>query len=335
MTVQPTDAPRLFLPGADLLGLCREAFARGQVVRMPIEGVSMSPWLLPGDILCIEPTTIADLRVGQVALYERFERVIIHQLAGRRRVGRDWLAVMRVTSNNALEAPLEGKRVLGRVVSRERDGEVRELDRLPLDHTSRMKAAWALLLHGRVGESSWVRHIPRRLLAGPRWLLGAGVALASRLRRTPVIGPLVRWLWPSLHGRLRTLRLVRRISLDDESYVLEGYFGRRRVGRAHLAHMLRPVGWESWWVGIEVAALYRRRGAAARLVEDLAAWAGELGIEPIYAAIRDDNMASLTLFQRLGWLRVDDAEMERLASDYYTRSTGRPWTVRIFVPPAV
>jgi hypothetical protein len=159
VTVQPTDAPRLFLPGADLLGLCREAFARGQVVRMPIEGVSMSPWLLPGDILCIEPATIADLRVGQVALYERFERVIIHQLAGRRRVGRDWLAVMRVTSNNALEAPLEGKRVLGRVVSRERDGEVRELDRLPLDHTSRMKATWALLLHGRVGESSWVRHI--------------------------------------------------------------------------------------------------------------------------------------------------------------------------------
>lgn len=331
--MQPADAPRLFLAGADLLGLCQEAFARGEVVRMPIEGVSMSPWLLPGDILRIEPATVADLRVGQVALYERLDRVIIHQLAARRRAGRDWLAVMRVASNNTLEPPLRGEHVLGRVMSFERDGEVRELDRLPLDRTSRMKAAWVLFLYGRVGEGSWVRAIPRRLLAGPRWLLGAGVALTSRLRRAPVVGPLVRWLWPSLHGRLRTLRLVRRISPDDESYVLEGYFARRKVGRAHLAHMLRPIGWESWWVGIEVDALYRRRGAAARLVEDLAAWAGELGIGPVYAAIRDDNVASLTLFQRLGWTRTDDAEMERLASEYYTQSTGSPWTVRIFVPP--
>ena len=52
------------------------------------------------------------------------------------------------------------------------------------------------------------------------------------------------------------------------------------------------------------------------------------------AAIRDDNTASLTLFDRLGWERIGDSEMERLASEYYTSHSSRPWTTQIRIQPA-
>ncbi len=328
-----TDRPRLFLPGLDLLALCQEAFARGEAVRMPVEGVSMSPWLLPGDIVRVEAASLADLRVGQVALGDRGGRIVMHQFVARANTGKGLSLVLRAISTNTLEAIMAGEKVIGRVASVERDGEVRQLDRLPLDLTSRIKAKWGLLLHGRVGDGSWVRRIPRRLLAGPRWLLSAAIAGAGRLRRVPVAGRLMRWLWPTLYGRVRIMRLVRRIALDNESYVLEAYFGRRKVGSAHLAQMMQPLGWETWWVGIEVHALYRQRGVGSQLIEELGAWANELGIGPGYAAIRDDNIASLTLFHRSGWERTADAEMERLASEYYSSHSSRPWTTHILIQP--
>ncbi len=329
-----TDRPRLFLPGSDLLALCQEAFARGEAVRMSVEGVSMSPWLLPGDIVRVEAASLADLRAGQVALGDRGGRIVMHQFVARANTGKGLSLVLRVVSSGALEAIMASEKIIGRVVSVERDGEVRQLNRLPLDLTSRIKARWGLLLHGRVGNNSWVRDIPRRLLAGPRWLLSAAIAGGGRLRRVPVAGRLMRWLWPTLYGRVRIMRLVRRVSLDDESYVVEAYFGRRKVGSVHLAQMMRPLGWQTWWVGIEVHAIYRQRGVGSRLVEEISAWTNKLGVGPGYAAIRHDNIASLTLFHRMGWERTTDAEMERLASEYYTSHSSRPWTTQIRIQPA-
>jgi len=321
--VQPdADTPRLLIQGPDFLGLCKDLLSRGNTVRMQVEGISMSPYLLPGDVLWIEPAGAGDLRVGEPALYERADHVIVHQFAGgARRRGR-WLVVFRSAAGSYLEPPLEGEAVHGRVIALERAGARHSISRFPIGLADRLRARWRLLAHERLAEDSWARKVPGKLLALARWPVGAAISVLAALRRTPGIGRLIVWLIPPLGDRLRTTRLLHGHGDRLRGYVLEGYVGRRKVGRATLLRSLQNLRPGIWWAGIEVQLLYRRRGVARRLVEDLRARAREVGIQHIYAAIRDDNFAALALAGRLGYVRAKDQELEEAVTRHFARFFG-------------
>lgn len=108
---------------ADLLG-------RGSVIRFRAHGRSMSPLIRDGDVLTVEPATIENLRVGEVALH----RIGDGQLVAHRVVGRDVKdghPVLRTRGDAVAGAADEVREqdVLGRVVERERHGRVVRLNR--------------------------------------------------------------------------------------------------------------------------------------------------------------------------------------------------------------
>lgn len=322
----------VLVQGEEFLGLCKELFSRGNSVRMQVDGVSMSPFLLPGDIVRVEPAGAEQLRVGEVALYERQGQPVVHQLVGRTKRDGRRLLMFQAVGMNAIETVLEGEAVLGRVMGFERDASAEAVTRFPIGWRQRLRSWWRLFLHGRAAEDSWVRRAPQRVARSVRRAGKPAVSVLTGLRRLPVIGALVRRVLPPLGERARILRMVNREGRRGEALLVEAYVGRRKIGSASLAQTFSTVfGHESWWIGIRVEPLCRRRGVASWLIPEVLAWAEARGAAPVYAAIRDDNEASLTLFTRFGFARTNDRELEARVTEYYRQRTGDPWTMLVYV----
>ena len=62
-----------------------DALARGESVRVRVQGVSMLPWLREGDQVCVRPSAGCRLRCGDIALFRRTpSRLILHRIVGVR-----------------------------------------------------------------------------------------------------------------------------------------------------------------------------------------------------------------------------------------------------------
>ncbi len=62
-----------------------DALARGESVRVRVQGVSMLPWLREEDQVCVRPSADRRLRRGDIALFRRTpSRLILHRIVGVR-----------------------------------------------------------------------------------------------------------------------------------------------------------------------------------------------------------------------------------------------------------
>ena len=62
-----------------------DALARGETVRVRVQGVSMLPWLRAGDLVRVRPPVGHRLRRGDIALFRRApSRLILHRIVGVR-----------------------------------------------------------------------------------------------------------------------------------------------------------------------------------------------------------------------------------------------------------
>ena len=105
--------------------LSAELLGRGNRIRFRALGQSMAPRIRDGDVLTVEPATLSDLRVGDVALHRTGDRQLVaHRVVGRR--AEDGHPVLRTRGDAVAGAADEVREqdVLGRVVERERDGRV-------------------------------------------------------------------------------------------------------------------------------------------------------------------------------------------------------------------
>ena len=60
-----------------------DALARGESVRMRVQGVSRLPWLREGAQVCVRPSAGRCLRRGDIALFRRApSRLILHRIVG-------------------------------------------------------------------------------------------------------------------------------------------------------------------------------------------------------------------------------------------------------------
>lgn len=62
-----------------------DALARGETVRVRVQGVSMLPWLRAGDLVRVRPSAELRLRRGDIALFRRGpSNLILHRIVGVR-----------------------------------------------------------------------------------------------------------------------------------------------------------------------------------------------------------------------------------------------------------
>lgn len=117
----------------------------GYTARIIVDGDSMHPLLRSGDALIVEPVAAGSLRVGDIVLARLDRGLTAHRVI---RLDGEAGRVARVTSrgDNCAEAdpPFTQERILGRVISREREGTIRPVRR------SLLTAIWAAAARRRV-----------------------------------------------------------------------------------------------------------------------------------------------------------------------------------------
>lgn len=96
----------------------------GRCSQVPIQGISMSPLLQPGDTALVVHGR-QRLRLGEVLAYRLGERVVVHRLLRRQKTGR----LLMGGDNHALpDEPIAPQAVLGRVVAVKTPGRQFRLD---------------------------------------------------------------------------------------------------------------------------------------------------------------------------------------------------------------
>lgn len=120
------------LAAEDFLSLSQDILGQGHRLRFQATGHSMSPVILHGAILEVEPRPGTEIRVGEVAFYRNpGGGLVAHRVVRKRfRRGRTIFLIKGDARSCQLEE-VYSTQILGRVVRVEQHGCCRQLDRLP------------------------------------------------------------------------------------------------------------------------------------------------------------------------------------------------------------
>jgi signal peptidase I len=123
-----------------LLDLSTELLGRGKRVRFRAPGRSMYPTIRENEAITVEPVTPQDVKVGDIILYRLRDSVVAHRVMRIETGKGDTVRfILREDTWGTLDAPVETRQILGKVVSVERAG--RNID----PYSTRAKAR--LLVH--------------------------------------------------------------------------------------------------------------------------------------------------------------------------------------------
>ncbi len=100
-----------------------ELLKLGYAVRFRAGGQSMFPTIKDGEMITVEPVATDEIKRGDIVLY-RFKRgVIAHRVVSiEKQAGSGHRFILRGDSSAMCDAPVEAEKVLGRVISVEREG---------------------------------------------------------------------------------------------------------------------------------------------------------------------------------------------------------------------
>lgn len=117
-------------------------------VILPTAGGCMRPWIWPNGKLHVERCSMAELRVGDIAVWFDGKSLVSHRIV---EIGTDTIAT-RADSSSNLDAPVAPSQLLGRAV---------RFTKGPISY--RLDGPWVALL-SQVGIKPWAR-----LMAAARW----------------------------------------------------------------------------------------------------------------------------------------------------------------------
>lgn len=98
--------------------LASEVLTRFNKLRLRVHGLSMLPAILPGDMLDIVPCASTQAAPGDVVLFRRDDRFVIHRVLAHTASG----LLTQGDANRAPDLPVDSADVLGRVVGVTRHG---------------------------------------------------------------------------------------------------------------------------------------------------------------------------------------------------------------------
>ena len=130
--------------------LSSELLQRGERLSLRVQGASMLPSLFPGDLLTFRRCAPEEIVVGDIVLFLREGRCVVHRVAERMADGASSRLRTRGDSAPRCDAPLVENEILGRLASVERNGR-----RMPPPRLGPVRS----LLAGLVRRSHWAARV--------------------------------------------------------------------------------------------------------------------------------------------------------------------------------
>jgi ribosomal protein S18 acetylase RimI-like enzyme len=304
------------IPSQVVMPVIRAALARGQRVRMTVNGNSMWPVIHDGDVVEVAPQGAAPAR-GDIVLAESAPaRYVVHRVV-RVRGESIWL---RGDAQTRSEGPVALHDLLGMVTGATHAGRTRALDR-----GMWRRAGWVCLCC--VPLVAWLGAL--RL-----WLRRASSRVLARLQGSTVLRALLHYCRPTFGIHAATpAELVRVAAWLDlpaahdltaaptTSPGLTNYVAVRGTELLGFVRLLRhPAGdvprAGHWLYSLAVRTRYRGMGIGEKLVRHVLDQAASEGAPELLLTVFEDNSPARALYEKIGFERVTIAALEtELAGD--------------------
>jgi signal peptidase I len=93
-------------------------------VRLRVLGTSMTPSVLPGDLISVQRAELHEISTGEIVLFSRDERLFVHRAVSSATEGRARCLTTRGDRLGYNDPPVRASELLGRVVSIERGRQI-------------------------------------------------------------------------------------------------------------------------------------------------------------------------------------------------------------------
>ncbi len=305
------------IPGHAMMPVIRAALARGQCVRMTVNGNSMWPIIHDGDVIELAPQCAAPAR-GDIVLAESAPaRYVVHRVVRVRGEG-VWL---RGDAQTHRAGPLAPRDLLGTVTHATHAGRSRTLDRGAWWFAGLVCTCCAPLIAWLCALTRWLRHASGRAL--------------GRLQRSPLLRALLHRCRPTFVIREATpAELVRVAAWLDLSAArdlpaaaptappgLTNYVATRGTELLGFVRLMRHPAGDTprvghWLYSLTVRTRYRGMGIGAELVRHVIDQATAAGAQELLLTVFEDNCPARALYEKLGFERVTIAALAaELAAD--------------------
>ena len=118
-----TQNPEADLATLDFLGWARYQLSQEPLLKVRMAGNSMSPTITDDELMLIEPITREKIAIGDIILYASLsDTAVIHRVLRLEETSSGSVIITRGDACDLDDVPAPSERVLGRVVSVERDG---------------------------------------------------------------------------------------------------------------------------------------------------------------------------------------------------------------------
>lgn len=244
--------------------------------RFNAQGYCMYPLIHPGDLLHIEPRTVGEIAVGDIAVFRRNGQLLGHRTIEKREVqGVPCIVTRSDSATRGDDGPTSDERVLGIITAIERNG--RKIDPAKREYSRLQRKITALKLSmidlryrlmqeaGTLSRHRWYRFLLHRWLA----------LRSSRLQTTVQVPFADKW----------TTGIVHRVPANDfdaetidrgegksGSWRLVMGFARsgKPAGQATFAHRSPACPYGEGWIleEVQVRQRYRGSGLEERLVQE-------------------------------------------------------------------
>ncbi|MCX7002962.1 MAG: GNAT family N-acetyltransferase [bacterium] len=304
------------IPGQVVMPVIRAALARGQCVRMTVNGTSMWPIIHDGDVVELAPQCAAPGR-GDIVLAEAAPaRYVVHRVV-RVHGACVWL---RGDAQTHREGPLALHDLFGTVRCATHAGRNRTLDRGIWRLAGMVCMCGVPLVAWLRGLTSWLRNVSSRML--------------GRLQRSAFVRALLQRCRPNFIIQEATpddlVRIATWLDLPAARDLpaaptappgLTNYVATRGTQLLGFVRLMRhPAGATPraghWLYSLTVRTRYRGMGIGETLVRHVIDQATAEGAHELLLTVFEDNRPASALYEKLGFERVTVAALDaELAAD--------------------
>jgi GNAT superfamily N-acetyltransferase len=289
----------------------------------------MRPFIQDGDLITVCPLRNSPVRIGDVVLYKTADdQAIVHRAIRKTRI--DGKAVFFIKGDAAFGQPeeVDAKRVLGRVVAIERNGQERNLD-------TKLHRIVGLLFAGLSPFSRWIYPIGSSVKHRGRRHLGI---ILEKLQSFKLYGFLAKKLVKeNIHYKIATpedaslLSLLYRYNQQPESenptnalyeqlknpeqsgYWLVAKQKNMVIGGVTLTKSQESdYPYAGWWLfGMKVNWRYRKIGIGEKLTKMAAGVAAKHGATEIKLLVFEDAKPANNLYRKSGFRQIYVPELDK------------------------
>ncbi len=286
----------------------REIVDKNKMVFHP-QGICMYPCIRPGDRLHIESRSIEQVKIGDIAVYRRFNRLFAHRVIGAgEKLGAHYIITRPDTAPRGDDGPTFDEDILGVVVRLERKGKILGIVRktYPLLHRILLDIhvlpyrlagqlwAWLSFHLSLIQQYSFYRVFAQYLFMNKKVEFSLQVPINAR--------PDSR-----LFQKLSREGLLDRLSAEEPvaKWSLHVAVKARSVGYVSFVRKPESCLHRGWWVyEAHIDPLYRGTAVETRLLQEVVLILGRAGIKAVSVTAFGDAIKDRLFFKNMGFNEV-------------------------------